>query len=180
MSMEYWLKGDIPPGPIKATVISNMKQLANIIKQHKKIMLILGSELSKLEKLVNENILDKLISISLNLEADVVISSGDIARRLDDEGYKNYKIMFPLEVIQRLTLRNLEYNLAIFVGFHYYYEWLILNHLKHNAHKHLNTMSIEPYAQPNSTWTLPSLPLAVWYKNICQLEEEIKSTTIKQ
>jgi len=177
MSIEYWLKGDIPPGPIKATVVANVKQLANTIKQHKKIVLIVGSELSKLEKLVGEDVLDKLVSICLILNAKMIVSEGSLIRRLDEKGFKNYEIMFPLEIIQKLTLKEAEYDLAIFVGFHYYYEWLILNHLKHNAYKHLNTLSIDPYPQPNSTWTMPPLPPAIWYKNLCQLEDELKMKT---
>lgn len=177
MSIEYWLKGDIPSGPIKTTVIANMKQLANIIKQHKRIVVIVGSELSKLENLIGEDILDKLISLSLNLNAKIIVSDGNIVRRLDEKKFRNYEIMFPLEITQKLSLEKPEYELAIFIGFHYYYEWLLLNHLKHNAYRNLNTLSIDPYAQPNSTWTMPSLPLAIWYKNICQLEEELKIKT---
>ena len=177
MSVEYWLKGDIPPGPIKATVIANMKQLAHIIKQHKKVVLIIGSELSRLEKLVGEDILNRIINLSLILNADVIVSDGNLVRRLDEKGFKNYEILFPMEIIQKLSLDKPKYDLAIFIGFHYYYEWLLLNHLKHNAYKDLNTMSIDPYAQPNSTWTMPSLPLTIWYRNLCQLEEELKVKT---
>lgn len=177
MSIEYWLKGDIPPGPIKAIVISDIKRLVNTIKQYKKPLIIIGPDIVRIEKLVGENVLEKIINISSHIKADLMVSDGNTIRKLDGGGYKNYKIMFPLESIQKLASNKSSYDLVIFVGFHYYYGWLLLNYLKHYAYKHLSTISLEPYAQPNSSWTLPSLPLSIWYKNLCQLEEELKASS---
>jgi CO dehydrogenase/acetyl-CoA synthase complex epsilon subunit len=174
MSIEYWLKGDIPPGPIKATVIPDIKKLANIIKQHKKPLIMIGPEIHKLSELIGGDILGILINISNNIKAEMIISDSKTVKELDSRGVKNYVIAFPLEVIQKISSNNSNHDLAIFIGFHYYYCWLLLNYLKHYAYKNLNTMSIDPYPQPNATWTLPLLPLSIWYKNLCQLEEELK------
>jgi len=90
---------------------------------------------------------------------------------LDEKGIKDYEIVFPLELVQRVLRRGIE--LVVFVGYQYTYEWLLLNYLKHYV-PGIKTLSLEPYAQPNSTWTLASLPLTHWYKNICDLEELLK------
>jgi len=175
MSIEYWLKGDIPPGPIKATVIPDVKKLASIIKQHKKPLIMIGPEIHRLSELVDGDVLGNLINISNSIKAEMIVSDSKSVRTLDSRGFKNYVIAFPLEVVQKLSSNNSNNDLAIFIGFHYYYGWLLLNYLKHYAYKNLNTMSIDPYPQPNARWTFPLLPLSIWYKNLCQLEEELKS-----
>jgi len=35
MALEYWLYGDIPPGPIKASVITDVKSVVDIVKKFK-------------------------------------------------------------------------------------------------------------------------------------------------
>jgi CO dehydrogenase/acetyl-CoA synthase complex epsilon subunit len=174
MSIEYWAKGDIPPGPIKATVVPDVKRLASIIKQHKKPIMMIGPEIHRLSELIGGDILSNLINISNSIKAEITVSDSKTVRELDSREFKNYVIAFPLEVVQKISSNNANYDLAILIGFHYYYGWLLLNYLKHYAYKHLNTMSIDPYPQPNATWTFPLLPLSIWYKNLCQLEGELK------
>ncbi|MEM2253284.1 MAG: carbon monoxide dehydrogenase beta subunit family protein [Desulfurococcaceae archaeon] len=173
MSLEYWLKGEIPQ-PVKATVITDVKVLGGKIKQHKKPVILLGSELYRLERVVNSDIVAAAVDIANAVKADLTTSNSDIVQRLDSMGFKKYRVEFPMKAVQKLA-KNMDYDLAMFIGFQYHYEWLLLNYLKHYAYRHLNTLSLEPYGHPNATWTMPSLPIPLWHKNLLALIEVLKT-----
>jgi len=171
MALEYWLYGDVPPGPVRASVITDVKSIPDIVKRYRSRLLAIGSQLVKLSDLVAQDLVDRVISIGLSLNAWISTSSPAIVKTLDARGIKNYDISFPLELAQRISRRNVE--LVMLIGYPYAYEWLILNYLKHYEPS-VKTLALEPYAQPNATWTLASLPLLMWYKNISNLEELLK------
>jgi CO dehydrogenase/acetyl-CoA synthase epsilon subunit len=171
MALEYWLYGDIPPGPIKASVITDVKTVPDIVKKYKSKLLAIGSQLTRLSELVASDLVDRVISIALGMNAWISTSSPAIVKALDAMGIGNYDITFLLELVQRVSRRGVE--LMVLIGYPYSYEWLILNYLKHYAPA-VKTLTLEPYAQPNATWTLASLPLPMWYRNICSLEELLK------
>jgi len=173
MALEYWLYGDIPPGPIKASVITDVKSVVDIVKKFRSKLLTVGSQITKLSELTASDLIDKVVSIALNSNSLITTSSSTVVKVLDEKGIKDYEIVFPLELVQRVLRRGIE--LVMFVGYQYTYEWLLLNYLKHYV-PGIKTLSLEPYAQPNSTWTLASLPLTHWYKNICDLEELLKKS----
>ena len=171
MALEYWLYGDIPPGPLKATVITDIKTVPDIIKKYKNKLLAVGSQITRLSELTSPDLIDRVISIALSSNALISTSSPAVVRALDAKGVKNYVIEYPLELAQRVLKRGIE--LVMLIGYPYTYGWLLLNYIKHYA-PNTKTLSLEPYAQPNSTWTLTSLPLSLWYKNMCNLEELLK------
>jgi len=171
MTLEYWLYGDIPPSPIKASVITDIKHVLDIVKRFKSKLFAIGSQITRLSELTSPDLIDRIISVALSLGAWIPTSSPTIVKVLDVKNVKNYEIAFPLELAQKIPKKGAE--LAIFIGYPYAYEWLILNYLKHYA-PNVKTLTLEPYAQPNATWTLASLPLSLWYKNICSLEEMLK------
>jgi CO dehydrogenase/acetyl-CoA synthase epsilon subunit len=174
MALEYWLFGDIPPGPVKAYVITDIKHIPEIIKKYRTKLFAIGSDIAKLCELTSFDLVDKLISIAESSNASISTSSPIVVKALDRKGVKNYEITFPLELVQRVSKRSIE--LVVLVGYPYAYEWLLLNYLKHYA-INTKTLSLEPYSQPNATWTLTSLPLSLWYRNICYLEELLKKST---
>jgi CO dehydrogenase/acetyl-CoA synthase epsilon subunit len=171
MALEYWLYGDIPPGPIKASVITDIKSVADILKRYKGKLLTIGSQITKLSELTASDLIDRVVSIALSSNTLIATSSSATVKTLDMKGIKNYDVVFPLELMQNVLKKGIE--LVVFIGYPYHYEWLLLNYLKHYT-PNVKTLSLEPYAQPNSTWTLTSLPLPLWYKNICSLEELLK------
>jgi CO dehydrogenase/acetyl-CoA synthase epsilon subunit len=171
MALEYWLYGDIPPGPIKASVLTDIKTLPDIFKRFKNRLFAIGSQITKLSELTSPDLIDRVVSIALSLGAWISTSSPTIVKALDVRGVKSYDITFPLELAQKISKRSAE--LVILIGYPYAYEWLILNYLKHYT-PNVKTLTLEPYAQPNATWTLASPPLSVWYKNMCSLEEMLK------
>ncbi|MEM4795501.1 MAG: carbon monoxide dehydrogenase beta subunit family protein [Ignisphaera sp.] len=177
MALEYWLKGDIPPGPIRATVLTDIGKVVDIIKRsrHSAVMFI-GSNIRTIEKILNADIIKIITEISKITGIPIITSDALVVRRLDEAGFTNYKIAFPLELVQKLSRREFNYQLVVLIGTRYTYGWLLLNHLKHYR-ADIQTLSIDPYAQPNATWTLPSLPLQLWFKNLLQMIEILKSST---
>lgn len=175
MATEYWLRGDIPPGPIKATVIADISRIADIMKKHKGSMLIVvGSGVKDLEAVVGGDILGYIVEIAKSIEAHVITSDPDIVKRLDEKGFKDYRILSPLETTRYIVRGRAQYRFVVFIGLRYAYEWLLLNTLKHYRPE-IQTLSLDPFAQPNAVWTLPSIPLPIWYKNIAQLVQLLKT-----
>ncbi|MEM1525866.1 MAG: carbon monoxide dehydrogenase beta subunit family protein [Ignisphaera sp.] len=174
MATEYWLRGDIPSGPIKATVITDISRVADILKKFRGYTLIVvGPGVKDIEMVVGGDILEQVIEIAKSVDASIVTSDSDIVKRFDEKEFKNYRILSPLEAIRYIVRNQIHYKLVVFVGLKYAYEWLLLNTLKHYRPE-IQTLSIDPFAQPNAVWTLPSLPLPMWHKNITQLIQLIK------
>ncbi|MDK6028775.1 carbon monoxide dehydrogenase beta subunit family protein [Ignisphaera sp. 4213-co] len=175
MALEYWLKGDIPPGPVKATVVTDVNRVVEIIRKYLgQEAILVGANIKEIEAAGNINVIDHIIEMAKALNAPVIVSSSDVVKRIDEKGFKGYKILFPLEAIQKISKGLVPCKLAIFIGFRYAYEWLLLNYLKHYR-PDVQSLSLDPYAQPNATWTLPSLPLVVWYKNFTHIVESLKT-----
>lgn len=174
MAIEYWLKGDIPPGPIKAAVITDISRIAEIIKKNiGREAILAGPMIKDVENIVGD-VVGHLIELSTAVKAPIITSDSILVKRFVEKEFNNYVVMFPLEVIRKISRNELNhYKLLILIGLRYAYGWLILNHLKHYKPE-VQTLSLDPYPQPNATWTLPSLPLSLWHKNFVQLVEIIK------
>ncbi|MEM0026926.1 MAG: carbon monoxide dehydrogenase beta subunit family protein [Ignisphaera sp.] len=178
MALEYWLKGDIPPGPIKATLVMDPSKAVEIIRKFVgQQVILIGSNIEEIEKAVGD-VITHVIEMAKALKSPIITSSSYVVKKLDDNGFREYKILPPLEAIQKISKGLIPCRLAIFIGFRYAYGWLLLNSIKHYKPE-IQTLSLDPYAQPNATWTLPSLPLTIWYKNLNQLIENIKSVAQK-
>ncbi|MEM0261907.1 MAG: carbon monoxide dehydrogenase beta subunit family protein [Desulfurococcaceae archaeon] len=175
MALEYWSRGDIPPGPVKATLITDVNKAIDVLKKYiGSTTILLGSNLHNLEETLGSSIVDLFVELANLIKSNIVVSDSRIVRKLDEKKFSNYRIIFPLDFVRMIHSGVIEPKLIILAGFRYYYGWLLLNNLKHYKPS-LATMSLDPYAQPNATWTLPSLPLSIWHKNILQLLNAIKS-----
>lgn len=175
MALEYWSRGDIPPGPLKATLITDVNKAVDILKKYiGSSTVLLGSNLYTIEENLGSSVLELFVELSKIIKSNIVTSDPRITRKLDEKGFSNYKIVFPLDFTRKVHSGEIDAKLIILAGFRYYYGWLLLNNLKHYEQS-LLTMSLDPYAQPNATWTFPSLPLPIWYKNMLQLVNTIKS-----
>ncbi len=175
MSVEPWQKAEIA-GPIKAVPIKDPKALATIIKKYKKPIIIVGHLISKVEGM---DLVEYIIDLAKTIDADVVVTN-TLIRKFHERGFKRATYMPALEIIDRLRdplWRGIHgdgnYDLAIFIGFQYYYEWLLLSSLKHFAYERLDTISLGPYFQPNAKWTVPTLPLNTWYKYLTDLKDSL-------
>uniref|UniRef100_A0A7C2ZM88 CO dehydrogenase/acetyl-CoA synthase complex subunit epsilon n=1 Tax=Ignisphaera aggregans TaxID=334771 RepID=A0A7C2ZM88_9CREN len=174
MALEYWLRGDIPPGPIKAIVLTDINRVAEILKKHSgATAILLGPSILDIEKLYNEDVIGKFVEIARILNAPIITSVSGVIQKLDSMKFAEHRIEFPLELFRKLSRGVYSYKLLAVTGLRYAYEWLLLNHLKH-YNPSINTISLDPYAQPNATWTMPSLPPQIWLKNLAQLIEILK------
>ncbi len=78
------------------------------------------------------------------------------------------------ELVQALGLdRKGRYDLAVFVGFSYYLEWLVLNGLKSFA-QGLTTISLSRSYQPNAGWSLGTMKAEEWKEVIDVIVKSIK------
>lgn len=174
MALEYWLRGDIPPGPVKAIVLTDVNRVVEILRKFEgSSVIILGPGLKDIEKTLGIDVVTKFIELSKAINAPILTSVSDIVKKFNEVGFKNYFVEFPLEMVRKLSRGSKDYRLVIMVGLRYAYAWLLLNHLKHYRPE-MQTLSLDPYAQPNATWTLPSLPLQIWLRNIQQIIDALK------
>nr|NIO37593.1 CO dehydrogenase/acetyl-CoA synthase complex subunit epsilon [Candidatus Bathyarchaeota archaeon] len=56
------------------------------------------------------------------------------------------------------------YDLALFMGFPYYMEFVILSALKHFS-TNLKTISLDRFYNPHATWSFPNLSVEDWSKS---------------
>ena len=170
MAIDYWSYGDVPPGPIKASILTDVKAVVDVINSFKNKAMVIGPYIMRFAELTSKDLIDKVVSIALSANAKIVTNSAELVKYLDSKNIRSYEIAFPVEFVRDVPKKGIE--LIMFIGHHYAYEWLILNHFKHFSNA--KTLSLEPYAQPNATWSLPSLPLQIWYRNICSIEEMLR------
>ena len=161
-----WQRAEIP-GPIKAFIIEKPESLAALMKRAKRLVIVVGNKLAYTEELGTEPE-EFLVSMAKALKAHLV-ATGKNFRSLREKGYEHIYLMPAPEIVDRLrdpSWRGLDgggqYDMAVFAGFPYYYEWVLLNGLKHSAYKHLKTISLDPYYHPNATFALPNLLPKDW------------------
>jgi len=173
---ESWQKAEIP-GPIKAFLFEDPKKLAVLIKRAKRPLFIVGYKATKISE--EFNVIKYIIELARKIEAHIVVT-GSLIREFENKGYSHIYLMPAMEVMDRLKDPNWpgfdgrgNYDLAIFIGFPYYYEWLMLNGLKHFAYRHLRTISLDPYYQPNATFSLPNMKIKEWVKFLDSLKNNV-------
>ncbi len=173
---ESWQKAEVP-GPIKAFLIDDPKRLAILIKRAKRPLIIAGYRIAKMtDKL---DLVRYLIDLAERINAHVVVT-GSLIKEFEKRGYRYLYLMPAMEVVDRLMDSEWpgfdgkgNYDLVIFIGFPYYYEWLMLNGLKHFAYRHLRTISLDPYYQPNATFSLPNMKIGEWVKFLDSLKDNV-------
>ena len=179
MSMgESWQTAEIP-GPIKAVIIPEAKRVAAILKSAKRLLLIVGNEIIKQQD-SEFDIIQYITEIAKVTNAHINVT-GTIIHKFREKGYDKVFLMPALEIVDRLRDETWmghdnvgRYTLAVFMGFPYYYEWLLLNGMKHFAYKNMKTLSLDPYYQPNATFSLPNMRIDEWRKFIRELVENLR------
>ena len=174
---ESWQKAEIP-GPIKAFLIDDPKRLAILIKRAKRPLIIVGYKTAKMGR-GEFNLVDYILDLAKRIKAHIVVT-GSLIKEFDAKGYEHVYLMPAMEVTDRLRDPGWNgfdgggnYDLAIFLGFPYYYEWVMLNGLKHFAYKHLRTISLDPYYQPNATFSPPNMSFKEWVKYLDSLKNNL-------
>jgi len=155
------------PGPIKAILLKEPKRVAAMLKGIGRLVIIVGDRIMEYE---NEKFkpIDFIVDLAKSVNAHINVT-GPLITKFREKGYEKIYLMPAMETIDRLRDPEWKgfdgeggYRMAVFIGFYYYYEWLMLNGLKHFAYKWLRTLSLDPLYQPNATFSLPSMDVDKW------------------
>jgi len=154
------------PGPKKAFLIPKPEVAAAMMKRAKRALLVVGSKAAKI-KTKDGDLVDSAMRLSRIGNITVAATGhlvGEFRRR---DAYEVYTM--PLMNLGD-RLRDPEwggfdgkgpYDLALFVGFPYYLEWLVLSGLKSFA-QDLRTISLERVYQPNASWSFGNTAEEEW------------------
>ena len=163
-------------GPKKAFIIPKPEVAAAIIKKAERPLLIIGAEAQGIGT-ADGDLIDTAINVSKS--GIFVVATGHIVGEFRRRGTEVHSM--PLMNLGD-RLRDPEwlgldgkgrYDLAVFVGFSYYLEWLVLNGLKSFA-QDLTTISLSRSYQPNAGWSLGTMKAEEWKEVIDVIVKSIK------
>ncbi len=153
-------------GPKKAFLIPKPDVAASMIKRAKRPLLIVGSN-SKEIKTKDGDLIDSAIRI-LKTGRMAVVATGHLIKEFRDRNARGVHSMHLMNLGDRLRDPDWEgldgegpYDLAVFVAFPYYMEWLVLSGLKSFA-QNLRTISLDNSYQPNASWSFGTMPDDDW------------------
>ena len=166
------------PGPEQGTSVYDPKIMANILKDDKKKIFVIGAE-SLTWELGGKKVVDYFIEIAKKLNCDVV-STGHTY------GYLKNKI--PKDKLRDMSLINAtgrlgdtewkgfdgkgQYSMAIFGGHLVYYVSQALSRLK-NFQNHLRLVELDKYSHPNARFSLPNFSDDDWKDFLEKLIENL-------
>jgi acetyl-CoA decarbonylase/synthase complex subunit epsilon len=160
MMAEPWQRAETA-GPVKATLVNSVETAADLLAKFGHPSVSIGSE--KLDG--DLGYVGQVGRLCKAIGACTTSSSPSVLNALR-EGGLDAKPFSPLELSERLgdpSWMGLDgkgrHDLAIFLGFRYYYSWLMLSGLKSFAREHLKTFSLDPYYQPHASYSLPNFPV---------------------
>ena len=178
MSTEPWQKAEIP-GPIKAVVIQKPQMVSALLKRAKNPILVVGHKVVDNE-FESKKPIDFIIRIAKSANVPVVATAHTVNEFLKRD-YKNATWMSLMDIGFRLTDpewsisdKNPPHDLALFIGFPYYMEWLVESGLKSYAFQHLKTISLDKFYQPNCNWSFSNLSTEEWFKNLNLIAEDVE------
>ena len=178
MSTEPWQKAEIP-GPIKAVVIPKPQMVSALIKRAKNPIFVVGHKVADTEFEAKKPI-DYIIRIAKSANISVVATAHTIKEFLK-RNYESVTQMSLMDIGYRLTDRewsvsdkNPPHDLALFIGFPYYMEWLVESGLKSYAFQYLKTISLDKFYQPHCNWSFSNLSVEEWFKNLSLIAEDVE------
>ena len=153
-------------GPKKAFLIQKPEVAAAMIKRAKRALLVVGSKAVNIRSR-DGDFVDTAMRLG-RLENTTVAATGHLVgefRRRDDEEVYTMPLMNLGDRLRDPEWEGFDgkgaYNLALFVGFPYYLEWLVLSGLKSFA-PNLTTISLERVYQPNASWSFGNMTQEEW------------------
>ncbi|MGW8289418.1 MAG: CO dehydrogenase/acetyl-CoA synthase complex subunit epsilon, partial [Candidatus Bathyarchaeia archaeon] len=153
-------------GPQKANVIPKAEVAAAMIKRAKRPILVVGYLSTKADKETGK-MLDYAIRMNKATGIPVVATAHTI-KELVKLGFTSAIQMSAMDIGNRLKDPNWsgldgkgQYDLALFMGWPYYMEYVILSGLKHFS-KNLKTISLSRFYDPNASWSFPNLKVEEW------------------
>lgn len=153
-------------GPKKAFLIQRPEVGAAMIKRAKRALLIVGSEAVK-TRTRDGDLVDTAMRLAA-VENITVAATGHLISEFKGRGAAEVYSMPLMNLGDRLRDPGWEgfdgegpYDVALFVGFPYYMEWLVLSGLKSFA-PDLRTISLEKTYQPNASWAFGNTTQDEW------------------
>ena len=163
-------------GPKKAFIIPKPDVAAALIKRARRPLLVVGAEAPVIET-VDGDLIDTAIKVSKS--GISVVATGHMVGEFRRRGAEVHSMPL-MNLGDRLRdpdWMGLDgkggYDLAVFVGFSYYLEWLVQNGLKSFA-KGLTTISLSRSYQPNAGWSLGAMKAEEWKEVIDVIVKSIK------
>ncbi len=155
------------PGPEMGISVSDPQVMANLLKDPKKKVLVIGAE-SLNWQLGEKKLVDYLIEIANKIDCDVVTTghaygyvNGKVTKnKVYDESLINITTQLGDKDWKGLDGKG-QYRMAIFSGHLVFYSSQTLSKLK-NFTDWLRTINLDKYAHPNARFSLPNLSDADW------------------
>jgi acetyl-CoA decarbonylase/synthase complex subunit epsilon len=162
---EPWQTAEIA-GPQKANVIVKAEVAAAMIKRAKRPIIVVGYLSTKTEKDTGKMI---EYAIRLNKATGIpIVATAHTIKEFVKQGFNSAIQMSAMDIGNRLkdqTWKGLDgigpYDVALFMGWPYYMEFVILSGLKHFS-KNLKTISLNRYYNPHASWSFPNLKIEEW------------------
>lgn len=162
---EPWQRAEIA-GPTKANVIMKAEIAAAMIKRAKRPILIVGYLSTKTDKDTGKMI---EYAIRLNKATGIpIVATGHTIKEFIKQGFDKATQMNAMDIGNRLkdpTWNGLDgkgsYDVALFMGWPYYMEFVILSGLKHFS-TNLKTITLDRYYNPHASWSFPNLKVEEW------------------
>jgi len=166
------------PGPEQGTSVFDPNSMANILKDNKRKVFVIGSE-SLTWELGEKKVIDYFIEIGKKLDCHIV-ATGHTYKYLKDKISKD-KLwdMSLINITGRLVDKDWkgldgegQYGMAIFGGHLVYYVSQTLSRLK-NFQNHLRLVELDKYSHPNARFSLPNLSDDDWKDFLEKLIENL-------
>jgi acetyl-CoA decarbonylase/synthase complex subunit epsilon len=173
---EPWQKAETA-GPEKAFVIKKPEIVVSMVKFAKRPIIIVGHEAAETD-FGKDNVIDYLVRLSKSSNITIV-ATAHLVKEFINKGFKPPAWMPLVDIANRLRdpgWKGLDgeglYDIALFIGFPYYLEWLILSGLK-NFSLNLKTISLGRFYQPHASWSFPNTSVKDWKKNLEVIEKKL-------
>jgi len=161
---EPWQTAEIA-GPKKAKVIAKPEVAAAMIKRAKRPILVVGYLSTKIDKDTGKMI---EYAIRLNKATGVpIVATAHTIKEFVAQGFTGAVQMSAMDIGNRLkdpTWTGLDrkgsYDVALFMGWPYYMEFVIMSGLKHFSD--LRTITLDRYYNPHASWSFPNLKVEEW------------------
>jgi anaerobic carbon-monoxide dehydrogenase, CODH/ACS complex subunit epsilon len=161
---EPWQTAEIA-GPNKAKVIVKPEVAAAMIKRAKRPILVVGYLSTKTDKDTGKMI---EYAIRLNKATGVpIVATAHTIKEFVKQGFNDATQMNAMDIGNRLKDPNWKgldgkgsYDVALFMGWPYYMEFVIMSGLKHFSN--IRTITLDRYYNPHASWSFPNLKVEEW------------------
>jgi len=162
---EPWQTAEIA-GPKKALLILKPEVVVAMVKKAKRPILVVGHQAAE-DYSDDAKMIDYAIRMGKTAKIPVV-ATAHMVNEFIKRGFQPAAWMSAMDIGDRLQdpeWKGLDgkgsYDLAMFMGFPYYMEFVILSGLKHFS-TNLKTISLDRFYNPHATWSFPNLSIKDW------------------